>query len=377
MRLRRTALALLILSLAQAAAAQKAPPAATTTEAYDRAWRRATNIYVNDRNPAVEKVLFTGRFQYDFDRLDAHEGHRSESNIRRMRIGAKVTFLRTWTLHVETDLNPQEHDPLYQRLTDAYVQWSHTPKAVVMVGKQGVAFTLDGATSSKELLTIDRSNLSNNIWFPQEYIPGASLSGKAGQWVYRGGVYSAGTGNREFGRFDGSAFLLASGGYDFRKALHAREALLSVNYVHQPANRHNTFTRQLGEIVSTNLKFERKAWGLRADVAGASGYLGQGGLRSVMVMPFYNLTPRLQAVTRYTFISSPVSNGVRLATYESRLTSGRGDRYNEVYLGGNYYVYGHKLKLQAGLQWSDLRDHTGSAEIYDGLSFTSGLRLGW
>ena len=59
---------------------------------------------------------------------------------------------------------------------------------MLTVGKQGVPFTMDGATSSKELLTIDRSNLANNIWFPQEYIPGVSVSGRRAPWVYRAGV---------------------------------------------------------------------------------------------------------------------------------------------------------------------------------------------
>lgn len=372
MRQHRIALALLVLAFTHPALAQQTP-----ASVYDKAWKRVTDIYVNDKNPVVEKVLFTGRFQYDFNLLDADQGHRTEHNVRRMRVGPKITFLHTWTLHVEADLNPQEHDPFYVRLTDAYVQWSRNPKAVVTVGKHGVAFTMDGATSSKELLTIDRSNLSNNIWFPQEYIPGASVSGKVHQWTYRGGLYSAGTSNREFGRFDGSVFYLAAGGYDFKKPLKAKEALLSVNYVHQPANTHNTFTRQLKDVFSTNFKFERKTWGLRADVSTASGYLGQGGLRSVMAMPFYNVTPKLQAVARYTYISSPVANGVRLATYETRLASGRGDRYHETYLGANYFVYGHKLKLQTGLQWTALTDHVHSRSIFDGVSWTSGLRVGW
>ena len=35
---------------------------------------------------------------------------------------------------------------------------------------------------------------------------------------------------------------------------------------------------------------------------------------------------------------------------------GRGDRYQEIYLGANYYFYGHKLKLQSGAQWADMDD---------------------
>ena len=74
---------------------------------------------------------------------------------------------------------------------------------MLTVGKQSAPFTLDGATSSRELLTIDRSNLANNIWFPQEYLPGVSLSGRRAPWVYRAALYSSGAMNREFGEFSG------------------------------------------------------------------------------------------------------------------------------------------------------------------------------
>ena len=55
------------------------------------------------------------------------------------------------------------------------------------------------------------------------------------------------------------------------------------------------------------------------------------------VMPYYDITDKLQAVGRYTYIESKDPNGIRFARYESRVVSGRGDKYNEVYLGLNYY----------------------------------------
>ena len=131
--------------------------------------------------------MFSGRYQHEFAAVDADQGNLDEWNVRRMRLGPRITLFRTWTLHGEVELNPQEHDPLYLRLTDFYLQWARSGRLAMTVGKQGVPFTMDGATSSKELLTIDRSNLTNNIWFPQEYIPGFSVSGRVARWIYRGG----------------------------------------------------------------------------------------------------------------------------------------------------------------------------------------------
>ena len=69
-----------------------------------------------------------------------------------------------------------------------------------------------------------------------------------------------------------------------------------------------------------------------------------------------NLTDKLQLVGRYTLLRSDGANGVRLATYENTIVTGRGDRYHEVYGGVNYYFYEHKLKLQSGVQFADMNN---------------------
>jgi phosphate-selective porin OprO/OprP len=262
-------------------------------------------------------------------------------------------------------------------LTDAYVQWSRSPKFVVTGGKQGMPFTMDGSTSSKELLTIDRSNLTNNIWFTEEYLPGASVSGRVAPWTYRFGVYSSGERNKEFGEFNGSAATLVLVGYDFAQRLGVDEALLAANYVYQSPDSKNTFTRPLEHIVSINFSLEEPRWGFRGDLSIAQGYLGQSDLDGVMAMPYVNLTDKLQLIGRYTFVGSDDKNGVRLATYENKIVSGRGDTYHEGYLGANYFFYGHKLKLQTGLQWADMADRAADGGTYHGLSWTTGIRVGW
>jgi phosphate-selective porin OprO/OprP len=344
---------------------------------YDKVWQRFTRWYRNDENPVVQQVLFSGRYQHEFVAVDADEGEHDEWNLRRMRLGPRITLLRSFTLHAEIELNPQERDPFYVRFTDFYLQWNKSSTFVMTFGKQGVPFTMDGATSSKELLTIDRSNLSNNIWFPQEYMPGVSVSGRLTPWVYRAGVYSAGEANREFGEFNGSLFALGVIGYDFAKPLGVKEALLTTNYVYQHPDRRNTFTRQLEHIGSLTLKLETERWGVRTDLSAASGSLGQSDLWGVMAMPFVAITDKLQAVARYTFLEGAEANGVRLGTYENRLVPGRGDRYNELYLGANYYFYAHKLKLQSGIQFADMNDRRNDGAAYSGVSWTTGIRVGW
>lgn len=354
----------------------QAPAATPPPSIYDRIWRFA-EWYRNDKARVIQRIQFAGRYQHDYALVDSDQGDTDEWNIRRMRLGGRVTMFRTLLFHAEVDLNPQEQDPLYVRLTDFYLQWSRTPRLVITGGKQGVPFTSEGATSSRELVAIDRSNLANNIWFPQEYMTGLSVSGRVAPWVYRAGVYSSGAMNREFGEFTGGVFTLALVGYDFGPALGLREALVTGNYLYQQEDPNNTFTRQLRHILSVHTRFEDAAWGLRTDVSKAIGYLGQSDLWSVMAMPFYNVTPKFQLVGRYTIVKSDDANGVRLATYESRVVPGRGDRYEEFYAGANYYFYAHRLKLQTGVQWAEMEDRANDGGEYSGVAWTSGVRVGW
>jgi phosphate-selective porin OprO/OprP len=356
---------------AQTAAAKKEP------SAYDKAWARATEVYVDDSNPVVQRVLLSGRFHLDYATIDADQGDHSAWNVRRLRIGPRITLFKKFTFHSEVELDPQRHNPFYVRFTDFYLMWTKNPQVVLTVGKQGAPFTLDGANSSRELLTIDRSNLANNIWFPQEYIPGVSLSGRRAAWVYRLGLFTSGAMNREFGEFSGGTFTLGTLGYDFAPTLGVREALLTGNYVHQSADPDNTFTRQLAHIGSINFRFEDTKWGARADLSKAAGYLGQSGMWAFQAMPFVNVTSTFQVVGRYTFIESDAPNGIRLATYESRVVTGRGDEYNELYLGANYYFYGHRLKVQTGVQFADMKDRANKGGAYSGVAWTTGLRVGW
>ena len=353
-----------------------APGQVTSQSTYDDIWKFA-EWYRNDGNETVQSVLFSGRFQYEFAAVDADEGTHDEWNVRRTRVGVRTELFRQFLVHIEAGFNPQEHDPLYSRLTDTYVEWAASDVFALTVGKQGVPFTMDGSTSSKELLTIDRSNLANNIWFPQEYMPGVSASGGRSNWVYQLGVYSGGSANREFGEVDGSAFVHLSLGYDFSEALGVEDALLSGNYVYQDPDSLNTFTRELQQVASVNFRFEEDRWGIRSDFSAGFGYLDQSDLWSVMTMPFFNVSPRFQVVGRHTYLRSQDANGVRLARYESQASAGRGDRYNEFYAGVNYYLYGHKLKFQSGVKFADMNDSAADGGAYSGIASTTGLRVSW
>jgi phosphate-selective porin OprO/OprP len=362
-------LSLAFLSVTSTADAQ------TSTEKFDELWSKV-RLHSGDSDAAVQSVVFTGRFQYDYAYVDSGDEEYSDTDVRRWRMGFKVSFKHDLVFHAEAEYHPSE-DPVYQRLTDTYIAWNPSDAVELTVGKQGANFTMDGMTSSKELIAVDRSALTNNIWFTEEYIPGVTVTGEVGKLSYNAGYFTSGDINRGFGDSDGGEFFLGTVGHDFGERLGAKTAQLNFNYVDNEPDPANGFTRPLEQIVSVNFAFEQERWGVRSDISAATGYLGQSDLVGFMVMPFYNLRNSNQLVWRYTYVDSEDPNGVRFGRYERELESGRGDRYSELYFGVNHYWYGHKLKIQSGIQYVDMSDVANDGGAFTGWSWTTGFRISW
>lgn len=350
--------------------------AAEDPSALDRLWNAAT-LYQDKENPLVQSVRFTGRFHLDHARVEADQGTLDEWNIRRLRLGAKLKLLGDFTFHAESDLNPQERDPTYVRMTDLSIGWSRDPALVVVAGKQGAHFTLEGSTSSKELLTVDRSAVYTNLSFPEEFFTGLTASGRQGGWIYHAGVFSSGEKDREFGSLSAGGFGVLSLGADLAPATGLKEAVVTAEYVHQTEDEGNDMTRPLANIGSLYGRFAQGNAGLQADLCAAEGQPGQSDLTGLVLMPWVNLTDTVQFVLRLTRVDSDDPAGVRLARYESEVAGKRGDRYEETYVGLNWYLRGHQLKLQTGLAWGDLADTSRDGGDYQGWSWVTGLRVGW
>lgn len=336
-------------------------------------------IYKGCDGDLIESIALAGRLQADAVFFHEAPGHEFDALVwRRLREGFKARFHGGFLLHVETDLdlNTTQTHPLYQRLTDAYLAWSPSEAFTLTAGKHGAKFTLDGKTSSTQLIRPERSLLSNNFWFPEEYLSGISAGGKIDGWIYNLGYYSSARG-KEFGDFDAGFFGLTSIGRDIGKAVGLDKAIVAVDYVHNGRDKGNTGTRDLGNVVSINGRFEKGDFGVWTDVAFGDGYFKQTDLFGVEIMPFYNLTEKLQLVASYNYVTGDLPNGVRLDRYESFLDSKRVDDVSEFFAGVNYYLCGHKLKWQNGVEYTTASDASGKGAQYDGWGYTSAFRMSW
>ena len=341
----------------------------------DDLWRHAV-LYQNSET-LVRSLALSGRAQGDYAWYDADEGDYDDLRWRRFRFGFTSELGQQLTLRLEGDfdLNNSPGD-LYNRLTDAHLDWQVTPDATVKVLKHSAGFTLDGATSSKKLLTPERNNLTNNLWFTAEYFTGLSFSSGAGQrWKYRAGLFSSDDSD-EIGFSDGGYFILLTGSLDLSADLALDTAKTTLHYVYNDKDPEAN-TRDFDHVVSLSTDWRQGALGLRTDFSAGRGYYRQSDLLGVVLMPYYAITERWQLVARYTFIDSDDEHGIRLNRYDSSISDGRGDRYNEYFGGINLFLYGHKLKWQTGLRYTSMNDHAGNSGDYDSWGLITGLRVSW
>lgn len=342
----------------------------------DKIWSYAT-LYQNKDAKVLQSLKLTGRLQGDAYNFNSDDhGSVSDMDWRRFRFGTKVTLFNDFLIHVEADLDPNNihNNDFYKGLTDAYIAWSQSKALKLKIGKQSAGFTLDGATSSKELITMERSIVAENLWFTSEYFTGISASGKVDGWEYNLGGFSS-SGDAEFGEFDSGWFALASLGHAV-----SDNTDLRLDYVHnEPDYAGEVGTKKLTDIMSLVSKSEFGQLGFDTDLSYAVGddSRGQSDIIGLQLMPSWSFNETWQGVFRYSMVHCTDGPGATLGRYPKKfLSSSKYEDIQDFYLGVNCYLYGHKLKWQAGVEYN-LAQNDSSGNDYNGWGVSSGIRLSW
>ena len=341
---------------------------------YDEIWDKVV-LYENKDSSVIQKFTLTGRLQADYHSFenDVDGSSDDDSQWRRFRFGFKAGLFGGVTLHSEANMNLNQPEPLYRNLTDTYLSWSTDTGIKIKVGKQSAPFTLHGSTSSKKLYTLERGKIARNIWFTNEYFTGASLSGSHENWDYLAGIYSSDEGPEFDEAFDYGTFGLFSIGYNFEESEYFDNSLLRFDLMMQEKDALNQTPEHKNafSIVTKLKKGKLNFWG---DLSFSNGYGSQSDVWGTQLMPFYDFTDKIQGVFSYTYVESKDALDVDVTRYERDLAD-RGDEMKEYFFGVNYFFYGHKLKWQNAIQYSEM-DNLGT-KVYEGWGYTSGLRISW
>ncbi len=349
---------------------------------YDKIWDTLTFID-NDDAKVIQKLAVVGRLQGDAVSFHSEDSNYDDFDWRRFRLGFKATVFNDFVVHAEmdgdmNDVDEDDWDEFYGRLTDAYVGWSSSKAAKVKVGKQSAGFTLDGATSSKKLLVPERSIVAENLWFTTEYFTGAGISGNVGEWSYNAGGFSS-SGENEFGHFESGYFALLSAGHKIGK-----KGSLRLDYVYNDPDYTSDYevgTKKLEHVASLVYKqMLTEKLGLWSDIAGGTGIAGTGqsDLLGVDIMPFYNFTDSLQLVFQYAGVTSLDNKSeVKMSRYANKNANDKVETAHNLLLGFNWYLYGHKLKWQNAIEYNYGKNLEKTGEDYNGYGVTSALRISW
>lgn len=401
--------------------------------AYDKIWSAFT-LYKDESNPILQEFSLQGRLQVQtadghsdnghFDMQDYKNGGKDEAvwgdhfEARRAYFGAKTKWFQNWKVEGQIDVDTDGLDgvgpdrTLYKDIYDLYVVYAPSDAMNIGAGKQEIKFTREQEISSKEILTFERS-LVTNMLHPGN-LTGGWVSGKGidEHWLYELAVY----GNdqvREFSNFDGGAIAFSKIGYDYSSQSGLDSAIATFRYMHNTdpgfksaetdSNYSASATPSFSDSIALTNDLIQGRFGLTTDVLYGFGYEGnaeqagvtkainQSDVFGINIIPSYFIADGLQLVGRFQWAVSedadakhgtvPATSNLAIpGRYEKSAPAviQNGDQYLSAYVGLNYYLYGNKLKLMTGVEYSSLGGglaKAGQTASYDGYTFMSGLRM--
>jgi phosphate-selective porin OprO and OprP len=351
---------------------------------FDKIWSLA-QIYKDDTNPIIEEFDFTGRMQLDYFHNDySSRGKNDFLEIRRFRLGEDAFFAERH-IEIKADLDTaldayHKERIFYNRMTNLFVNFHVDDQFNVKVGKQEPHFGYGRMESDTLQPFFERTWFDDQIFNNpgNDYNSAVTIFGKIGNFGYLASVISLNV-DQEFGDFNGGQAYLAEINYDFKDVLHADRALWVLDYLHTNGlNANSNVFNALHNAVDTYMDYHKGPFGLVTELGYEDGTNTKGDVYMASIMPSYDITDKLQVEVRYTYMHGSDPNSITdLNRQTSTLGKFTGDRYNEGYLGLNYFIYGKKLRLMAGIQYNDLSGGTGAKAGESGWTSLVGIRMYW
>ena len=274
----------------------------------------------------------------------------------------------------------EDFEPFYDGLYQAFVKWSPGDAFSLSAGR--VDFLFDGlerSISSTKIVTFERGLLVNQL-LPREVV-GVVVEGKPGELAYRAGILS-GSIEEEFTEFKGGVGVIAGLGY--KLPLFYETGSVHLDYLFNDGNASNSALKPYDQVFSLWHQGQAGPFGLGVDLTWGHGLGARPAVFGVTVLPTYVFAKdvirkgdALQAVLRYQFATSDGNNGLQLPErYEAEvIPGGFGDRYHAVYAGLNYLIFGDRLKLMTGAEYSLMHDSAHDGGEFDGLTYLVGMRV--
>jgi len=277
---------------------------ATGLPSLERPWDWPV-LYSNPDSTSLQEIALQGRFQMQWADATAGDINYGSANapdfttwddleVRRWRLGARLRFLKEFTLDGHINLRP-DLDPAYLATYDLQLTWSRDPSFALVLGKTKVPYTQEYAISSARIATFERSLLVNQVITTP--LTGATAFGQIDHWRYRCGIYANDPQPLgEFSRLNAGVAFVGKLAHDFGPALGLRRAWLGIDmFLHSepPTNGQPAYTRS----ATLTAECEHGRFGWLSDVlwSGGKGIDNLG----LTLLPTWRIAADWQIAFRY------------------------------------------------------------------------------
>jgi phosphate-selective porin OprO and OprP len=355
------------LTVAQVTAQDK-PAAAAKPVAEQSLKERFENlglIYQDKNAKGLQELWLLGRYHGHYH--DTSGVGRSDSGLesRRTRLGFQARMYEHLTVHAQA-ISGSDFEPAYNGFTELWVRWEFNPALQLTVGQQKHRFTHDRNVSSRYMSFMERSMFTNMMGL--DYTPAVTLSGRVGKLDYYAGVFSnqAGTDMWEaFTELHSGWSGLAAVTYDLGQLGGADTAAFYGSLLHTEARTGATNLTRFDDAASAALILTEGPAALVTEVTAGFGGT-RGDAIGLNLQPSIFLTDKLELVTRYQLASASQTAGLRSQRrYESVAGLPNGEHYQATYLGLNYYLAGHRIKLLTGMEHARM-NHRDAFTLFAG-----------
>jgi phosphate-selective porin OprO and OprP len=289
-----------------------------------------------------------GQFGYTHAKNDEGSDDYSTLELRRVRLGMRGTLFQNVRAQIEANFIPNTFS-----MRSAYLEWREHDWIMPKMGFDKPIFGYEENTSSASILTVERSNINNQM--APGPITGASFSGAYEFLQYGAGIYT--------GRFnvnpDGLDRYFYNGSIGITLDRWMPENHKLSFRVDGIANEDRGAVFAYKHRVAASGHYNRGPFDLRVEYLQGNPFDG-GYVRGGYIMPSYKFSDKIEGVVRYelstandTFILGPVRYANRTGVTPT-LPTRLGTDFEAVYFGANYYIKGDNLKLMAGVEYSEL-----------------------
>lgn len=368
----------------------------------------------NAQNPWVQEVSLRFRPQYQWSYTDPAggadrvkggaegNGRRGNDEWRRFRIGGQAKVLNHFLLLCDWDIGGLQQRYKYSKgawdrshstssVYELYVQGTYD-SVTLTLGKTKPAFIGEYRTSDSKILTIERSNLVNQLTAEALYGLSAKNSDKKAKLGWEAGVWVNGHHDDQWlsPAFNCSSNVMFGGGLNYATSEQSR---LYLDYMHSFLNEDRSLAPHIAyqgpgarDVLALTWEAKRDRFSFMAEgMAGFNVYGAEGkkddaeNVCGLSLIPSYKLTKHTEAVFRYQVAagSNAVDAYSRYATTNSAY-SAVSDMLQGFYFGVNYYVNPDKpdmMRVMLGAEYQDSagRDAQGN-KGFTGWQYGAALR---